>query len=340
MSFENNVPRTRTPGSMVALFSEELSSWGGPLGISQQQGSLPQHATGLSVPAPPPIRPAIQSPAPIPVATQAATLQPKFQSAPEDPGLSSASLGKGATWTGLSMSKSRTQPPDVTTISYPAWRRQINTHDDIAMSAIQTSLAVLTGRSSLATQLPSIAPIGVLLLEVLTMRDEVKQYKEECEIVMHNIGRIAMIIVNIGELCEKHNLSEEDLPASLLAILYSLQRELDRIKQVLEQCSKRRGIKGFLLRQDTLTKIKQCDVELSNALQAFQLELALNAGAELIPIRREERSPPTLAQLRDQLFPRQLTPRIFCSFLFFFFFFSFFLFFFFLTNNISSSRRS
>ena len=38
---------------------------------------------------------------------------------------------------------------------------------------------------------------------------------------MHKLARIAEIVVN---LCEKYNLSEEDLPASLRAILYSLQR--------------------------------------------------------------------------------------------------------------------
>jgi hypothetical protein len=39
------------------------------------------------------------------------------------------------------------------------------------MSAIQTSLAVLQQGSSLATQLPFIAPIAGLLLQALTMRD-------------------------------------------------------------------------------------------------------------------------------------------------------------------------
>ena len=39
--------------------------------------------------------------------------------------------------------------------------------------------------------------------------------------MMHKLARIARIIVN---LCEKHNLSEEDLPASLRDILDSLQR--------------------------------------------------------------------------------------------------------------------
>ncbi len=53
---------------------------------------------------------------------------------------------------------------------------------------------------------------------------EVKQYKEECEIVMHKLARIARVIVDVGELCENHNLSEEDLPASLRAILGSLQK--------------------------------------------------------------------------------------------------------------------
>lgn len=40
---------------------------------------------------------------------------------------------------------------------------------------------------------------------------------------------------------------------------------------MLKKCSKRKGLKGFLLRKDLLTKIKQCDVELSNVLQAFQV---------------------------------------------------------------------
>ena len=57
-----------------------------------------------------------------------------------------------------------------------------------------------------------------------------KQYKEECEIVMHKLARIARIIVN---LCEKYNLSEEDLPASLWDILDSLQRFVSSVTNVL-----------------------------------------------------------------------------------------------------------
>ena len=50
---------------------------------------------------------------------------------------------------------------------------------------------------------------------------EVKQYKEECDIAMHKLARIATIVV---DLCENYNLSEEDLPARLRAILDTLQR--------------------------------------------------------------------------------------------------------------------
>lgn len=141
---------------------------------------------GPSVPVPPPIPPAIQPPAPIPVTTRVANLQPKFQRAPEDSGLNPSSLRKRAPKTGLAMSDTQTLackyyllttiirftdlywPADATTISAPAW--QISTHDDIAMSAIQKSLAILSG-NSLETKLPSIAPIAGLLLRALTMRD-------------------------------------------------------------------------------------------------------------------------------------------------------------------------
>ncbi|KAH9036945.1 hypothetical protein EDB85DRAFT_672031 [Lactarius pseudohatsudake] len=184
--------------------------------------------------------------------------------------------------TKLATSHDRPPAHGSTVVSDPACH--IDPRDDITMNAIQTSLALLKEGSSLATELPFIAPIAGLLLQVLTMRDALKQYKGECEIVMGKLARIAGIIVDV---CEKYNLSEEELPTTLRNILSSLQRELDRIERVLKKCSKRKGIKGFILRKDLLTKIRRCDVELSNVLQAFQAELGLDIRFALIVQRRE-----------------------------------------------------
>jgi hypothetical protein len=60
-------------------------------------------------------------------------------------------------------------PGDATTLSDADLH--IDTHDDIAMNAVQTSLAVLMTGSSLASKVPFIAPIAGLLLQALTMRD-------------------------------------------------------------------------------------------------------------------------------------------------------------------------
>jgi hypothetical protein len=122
------------------------------------------------------------------------------------------------------------QPPHrgATIVSDPVWH--IGTQENISMSAIQTSLAVLREGVSLSAGFPYIAPIAGLLLRALTMRDEVKQYKEECEIVMHKLTRIALIIVR---LCEKYNLTEGDLPASQRAILDSLERFVSLVTIVL-----------------------------------------------------------------------------------------------------------
>ena len=60
--------------------------------------------------------------------------------------------------------------PDTITI-VSALAREIGTPDDVAMGAIQTSLAVLQEGSSLAAKLPFIAPIAGLILQALTMRD-------------------------------------------------------------------------------------------------------------------------------------------------------------------------
>ena len=41
---------------------------------------------------------------------------------------------------------------------------------------------------------------------------------------MCKLTRVASIIVNVSKMCGRHNLSQEELPASLLAILGSLQK--------------------------------------------------------------------------------------------------------------------
>jgi hypothetical protein len=59
-------------------------------------------------------------------------------------------------------------PGDATVTALPY---QASHTDDIAMNAIQISLAVLVAGSSLAYKLPFISPIAGLLLQALTMRD-------------------------------------------------------------------------------------------------------------------------------------------------------------------------
>lgn len=41
---------------------------------------------------------------------------------------------------------------------------------------------------------------------------------------MHKLARVAGVILSVCELCDVYNLSEEELPANLRAVLGSLQR--------------------------------------------------------------------------------------------------------------------
>ncbi|KAN0132701.1 P-loop containing nucleoside triphosphate hydrolase protein, partial [Lactarius tabidus] len=162
-----------------------------------------------------------------------------------------------------------------------------NDASDVVMSAIKTSLSALQVGSAFATKIPFIAPVAGLLLQALTMRDEVKQCKEQCKIVMRKLARIANVVVNVGKSCEKYSLNERDLPDGLRTILDSLQRELAGVEHVLKKCAKAKGVKGFLLRNDLLTKVKQCDGELSNVLEAVLLELSLDNRFAQIADARE-----------------------------------------------------
>ncbi|KAI0288101.1 hypothetical protein B0F90DRAFT_1820622 [Multifurca ochricompacta] len=163
----------------------------------------------------------------------------------------------------------------------------IGGYSAIADNAIQLSLASLKEGSALAGKIPYIAPIAGLLLQALTIRDEVKQYKGECEDVIQKLIRVAGLVINVGQSCQTHNLNEGDLPAGLRAILKSLQSELDGIKHVLEECSKVRGVRSLLLRKDLLGKIKKYDARLANALEVFQAELLLDIRFTQIADRRD-----------------------------------------------------
>jgi hypothetical protein len=52
----------------------------------------------------------------------------------------------------------------------------------------------------------------------------VKQYKEEWDLVMHKLERIASLVdrVRLRLLCENNNMETTDVPRSLLAIFESL----------------------------------------------------------------------------------------------------------------------
>ncbi|KAI0246689.1 hypothetical protein BJV78DRAFT_1157680 [Lactifluus subvellereus] len=105
----------------------------------------------------------------------------------------------------------------------PVSSEQIGGRGDVAMNAIQTSLAALKDGSALVAKVPYLSPIAGLLLQTLTMRDEVKQCKVEWGILMGKVASVSSIVVDVGELCRTHDLREEDLPTSLRAIMETLR---------------------------------------------------------------------------------------------------------------------
>ncbi|KAI0291395.1 hypothetical protein B0F90DRAFT_369567 [Multifurca ochricompacta] len=94
---------------------------------------------------------------------------------------------------------------------------------------------------------------------------------------MRKLGRVAGLVVNVGESCQKYNLRESDLPSGLRTTLKSLQIELSGVGSALKQSAEIGTIRKVLLRKDLLRKVKQYDGELSNVLQTFQAELALDS---------------------------------------------------------------
>jgi predicted transcriptional regulator len=52
----------------------------------------------------------------------------------------------------------------------------------------------------------------------------VKQYKEEWGVVMQKLVNVGKVVVDVGEMCQMHDLREEELPPNLRTILGSLER--------------------------------------------------------------------------------------------------------------------
>jgi len=131
--------------------------------------------------------------------------------------------------------------------------------------------------SALTAKIPYISFVAGLLLQALTMRDEVKQYKEEWELVMEKVEQVAGLVTNIGVLCNKYKLKEKDIPPGLRTIFGCLEIELDGIGRALAQNRRVGGIKKMLLRKELLRKVKQYDGRLSTVLQTFQAALAVDS---------------------------------------------------------------
>jgi len=165
-------------------------------------------------------------------------------------------------------------------IASPASSEPIGGIGDTAMSGIEVSLSALKEASALTAKIPYISFVAGLLLQALTMRDEVKQYKEEWELVMEKVEKVAGLVTYIGASCEKYKLGEKDLPDGLRMIFECLESELDGIGRALAQNRQVGGIKKMLLRKELLRKVKQYDGRLSTVLQTFQAALAVDSRFE------------------------------------------------------------
>ncbi|KAI0289598.1 hypothetical protein BC826DRAFT_1177260 [Russula brevipes] len=175
-------------------------------------------------------------------------------------------------------------PASSTTVGQPVPATEVNRTSsepiggviDTSISAVETSLAALKEASVLIKHVPWISPVAGLLLQVLNIRNGMKQYEEEWDVVMEKLKKIAHVVGSLGEKCKTYNLEEKDLPSGLRGIFQSLETDLDKIKSSLKKSKDIRGIKKVLFRMDLLQKIKEYDGKLANVLQIFQVELTLD----------------------------------------------------------------
>lgn len=71
---------------------------------------------------------------------------------------------------------------------------------------------------------------------------------------MRKLARVASIVVNVGELCERHNLNEEDLPLVLRAILCSHLRFVPSLTMAFRRLMRDQGVGWDRARGDAVHK--------------------------------------------------------------------------------------
>jgi len=167
-----------------------------------------------------------------------------------------------------------TQP--VSTCLDPASSDPIGGVVDTGINAVETSLAAMKEASALIVKIPWFSPVAGLILQALTIREEVKQYKEEWDAVMGRLESIARPVNNVGVACKRYNLEEKDLPDGLRDIFQSLEMELGGIKAAFDESREVGSIRKMLLRKDLLSKVKRYDGKLLNVLLTFQAALTVD----------------------------------------------------------------
>ncbi|KAN0127679.1 hypothetical protein V8E53_014519, partial [Lactarius tabidus] len=183
---------------------------------------------------------------------------------------------------------------------------------DVAMGVLEISLAALQTGSVLVKKVPFISPVAGLILQVLKMRGEVRQYKEEWGAVMEKLADIAGIVIDVGESCQAHSLVEEDLPDGVRKVLRSLHSDLGGIEGALKQCAETKSIKVVLLRADMLQRVRKYDAKLSNVLQSFQAKLLLDTRlAQIVEKRKVKTTTQPEATTSPPIWQAPSAPQIF-----------------------------
>ncbi|KAH9024868.1 hypothetical protein EDB85DRAFT_1985586 [Lactarius pseudohatsudake] len=146
---------------------------------------------------------------------------------------------------------------------------------DLIMTRIKTSLSILKDTSSLASKVPCVSQIAGMLLYAIQLHGEVRQFKEEWEVVANKLADVANIVIKFGRSYEMHELGEEDL-VNLQIDLQYLQRGLEGVEEFLkvEECAEYPGVERVLQLEYIQTKVKLCHNMLSHALDDLKTKVA------------------------------------------------------------------
>ncbi|KAJ7081417.1 P-loop containing nucleoside triphosphate hydrolase protein [Mycena epipterygia] len=149
--------------------------------------------------------------------------------------------------------------------------------------ACLTSVIPLLNEFSDAFGIPFVPAIANTTLSLITLVQNVKKNKEECIQLMENVHELLYAVVNLHMKAR----TASSLPPATLSAFGELTETLHKVYAFIEAQQDGSRIKHFFRQSEMKTLLKECHIELQQAVDVFKMKGYINLHGNIIEMQKE-----------------------------------------------------